>query len=299
MSVQPPNITSKFIGIADKMKQTKDIVKNVSNNQKSKTDQLNKSSEDKKNFLKDQLNISPANAKSAITNAILPLLTQFINAEKSSNALLNRIVNDTKNKLKDKGSVKIINGAITFTPRNPGNYDKFKIDFENKVNRLKKIINTLKKVIDVLTSILKVLKIALIAFKVQMSLQKKRLQVQAVASATNLSAPIPSKPASAIYTIADRISQDVLKSLEAKIDGYILMIGVISSILQIFKKMLNSIKTKLDLLSLTIIQNQNNSPITQTDSSLTQLVDIINAEDELTETEYNNGEKNYIIKIII
>ena len=283
--------------MADKAKK----IKELADKQKEKATQLKKSLVDKQNFLKDQTQINPTNSKAALVSTVLPILTKFINAEKVANVLLNKIINDTKNKLKDKGRVEVNNGAITFTPKNPGNYDKFKQDFENKVNRLKQAINVLKTIINILISLLKILKVALIAFQVQLSLSKKKLQIEAAASAVNLTTPSPAKPLTAKYTIDDRIYSDVIQPLIEKINNYISMISAVTSILQVFQKMINNIKAKLDLLSLTIIQSGTPTSILTENmqSSINNTISTTTSgNNNNIEEEYNNGDKNYTIKII-
>jgi hypothetical protein len=68
------------------------------------------------------------------------------------------------------------------------------------------------------------------------------------------------------------------------------MIGIVQTVLQIFQKMINSLKIKLDTLSLTI--NQGDSSF-QTLSKLDSVVD-----NNQTISEYNNGSKTFTIEII-
>ena len=272
--------------LADKAKK----IKEFGEKQKAKAEQLKKSLADKQNFLKDQSNISAADAKAALAAAVLPLLTKFINAEKAANVVLNKIINDTKKKLKDKGRVEVVNGAITFVPKDQTNYDKFKADFDRKVNRLKKIIKIIKDIIDALVTLLKVIKTALVAFKAYLAITKKKIQAQAITASADLSSPSPSKPLAAKYTIDKQISDDVIKPLEDKIDNYILMASFLQTILQVFQKMVNAIKIKLDTLSLTIVTS--GSPINN------DLQAVIITEQDITDTEYNNGDKTFTIKVI-
>jgi hypothetical protein len=273
-----------------KQQQAQTQAENIKDQQKAKADDLKKSLEDKQNFLKEQTKVDPSSAKKAIIGIVLPLLVKFINAEKSANAVINQLINTTKRKLKDKGRVEVNNGAIVFTPKNPGDYQRFKQDFEKKVNNLKKIVKILKSITDTLLIILKTLKAALLALKVQLALQKKILQAQAAAATADLAGPLPTKPAAAAYTASDRVNEDVIKPLEKKIDDYILMIGIVQTVLQIFQKMINSIKIKLDTLSLTI--NQGDSSF-QTLPKLDSVVD-----NNQTISEYNNGSKTFTIEII-
>jgi hypothetical protein len=81
------------------------------------------------------------------------------------------------------------------------------------------------------------------------------------------------------------------KNLEKKIDDYILLIGIINSILKIFQKLINSVKIKLETLSLTIISTN------PTFTELSQIIDENPIAVSSTEAEYSNGEKQYIIKV--
>lgn len=272
--------------LADKAQKAKEFAEK----QKAKAEQLKKSLADKQNFLKEQAKINPADAKAAIIAVVLPLLTKFINAEKVANAIINKLIRKTKNKLKDKGRVEINGGSIVFYPKNYGDYSRYKRDFDRKVSNLKRTINTLKSIIDKLVTILKILKIALAAFKVYLGLLKKKINALAIASAAELSSPSQSKPITARYNIEKIKYDEVVEPLKQKINDYILMITVVQSILQIFQKMVNSIKIKLDSLSLTI----NSSPfVTNADLQAT-----INSDPQTTDTEYNNGTTNYTIEVI-
>jgi hypothetical protein len=266
-------------------------IDNIKNQQQAKQDTAEKSLNDKQNFLEEQNKTSPTDAKKAIIGIVLPLLTKFISAEKSANAIINKIINSTKRKLRDKGRVEVVGGKITFTPKNPGDYQRFKQDFDRKVNNLKNTVKALKTTVDALTTLLKVLQTALVAFKVLLTLKKKQLQIQAVAASSDLLTPSPVKPAASTYTISDRVSQDMTKNLEKKIDDYILLIGIINSILKIFQKLINSVKIKLETLSLTIISTN------PTFAELSQIIDENPIAVSSTEAEYSNGEKQYIIKV--
>jgi len=261
----------------------------IKGQQQAKADNLKKSLDDKTNFIKEEANTSPSDAKKAIVGIILPLLTKFIKAEKSANAILNKIINDTKRKLKDKGRVEVVNGAITFVPRNPGNYDQFKKDFDRKVSNLKKLIKILKTIVDSILVVLKILKTGLVALKLKLAINKKKLQAQALAASADLASPSPAKPAASTYTVADRIDSDYGKELEDKINNYILMIGFIQTILGIFQKMINAIKIKLDTLSLTI-SNTSQTPLISLSTTIKESI-------IPSEIEYTDGNKEYIIKV--
>lgn len=269
--------------------QTQASAEKIAQDQKAKFDNLSQEAEDKINGLKDKANKIAIDPKAAIIAVVLPLLTKFIKAEKAGNAIINKLIRDTKRKLKNKGRVVVNNGAIVFVPKDKADYTRYKQNFDNKVASLKKIVKTLKTIIDLLIKILKTLKMILIGLKVQLAIQKKKLQAQAAAASADLSGPQPNKPAATAYTTSDRLDEDVTKPLEKKIDEYLLYIAAIQTILQIFQKMINSLKIKLETLSFTISQNSTLTPLNQV---------ITDTMDDLDETEYSDGIKQYTIKVV-
>jgi hypothetical protein len=279
--------------LADKAKK----VKEVAEKQKEKAAQLKKSLSDKKNFLKDQTKINPADARAAVISAVLPILMKFVDAEKVANLLINKLINDTKTKLKDKGRVVVVDGAITFIPKDKANYDQFKADFERKVNQLKSVIKTLKDAINLLMTILKVVKAAVVAFKVYATILKIRLKVQAAASAAELASPSPSKPITIQYLISKQTYDDVIVPLNEKITNYGLIALSLSSILKIYQRLINNIQIKLNTLKLTIVSSSVNDNALIVTNELTNTIDET-TNDELTDTEYSNGEQTYIIRVI-
>lgn len=273
----------------EKLKNAGDKVSELSQQQKEKLDNAKKTLEDKQKFLQDQANIDPATAKTAIVGLVLPLLVKFINTEKIATSIINNLIRTTKKRLKDKGRVEVNGGSIVFYPKNPGDYTRFKKDFDNKVASLKKTVKTLKTIIDSLVTVLKILRVALVALKLQLQLKKKKLLAVAAASGPDLNSPSPVKPIAAQYPINKEIDDQVTKDLEDKINNYILMITVIQSILQIFQRMINSLKIKLELLNFTISLNS----VTKDNVSLN-----IDEIDDAGSTEYSDGTRNYIIEVI-
>lgn len=302
MSLNQPNITNNAFTAASnslnnvqqnaeqKLNNAKDKVNELAQEQKAKLDKAKKALEDKQQFVQDQANIDPSAAKNAIIGLVLPLLTKFINTEKTANAIINKLIKTTKKRLKDKGRVEIRGTEIVFYPRNPGDYSRFKRDFDRKVESLKKIVKTLKTIIDSLVVVLKIIKTTLIALRIQLQVKKKKLLAIAAASSPDLSSPSPAKPIAAQYPIDKEINDQVTKELEDKINNYILMITVIQSILQIFQRMINNLKAKLELLSFNINQNS----VTKSNISL----DIDEIDNAGTTTEYNDGNRNYTIEVI-
>ena len=283
MSLNQPNITNNAFTAASnslnnvqqnaeqKLNNAKDKVNELAQEQKAKLDKAKKALEDKQQFVQDQANIDPSAAKNAIIGLVLPLLTKFINTEKTANAIINKLIKTTKKRLKDKGRVEIRGTEIVFYPRNPGDYSRFKRDFDRKVESLKKIVKTLKTIIDSLVVVLKIIKTTLIALRIQLQVKKKKLLAIAAASSPDLSSPSPAKPIAAQYPIDKEINDQV-------------------SILQIFQRMINNLKAKLELLSFNINQNS----VTKSNISL----DIDEIDNAGTTTEYNDGNRNYTIEVI-
>jgi phage shock protein A len=205
-----------------------------------------------KNFLKDQTNLSSADVKNILTAAAIPLLTQFINTEKVVNLLIDKITNETKKKLEKYGRVEILNGVITFTPKNKGDFEKFAQNFKRKVNSLKTAIAALKKIIDTLVTLLKVIRAGLIALKAYIAILKAKSKSMALLAAAETASPSPSKPATAAYLAFKESTDPIINLLEKKVDDYILMTTTISGILGIFKKIIDKIKEKLDKINVII-----------------------------------------------
>jgi len=267
------------------LENAKNKVDKIAQEQKDKINNYKKTLEDKK----DALSIDPGTVKSTIISIVLPLLTKFINAEKVANTIINKLIRTTKKRLKDKGRVEVNGGSVVFYPKNPGDYLRFKRDFDNKVESLKRLIKTLKTIIDAIVVVLKTAKTILIALRLQLQLRKKKLLITAAASAPDLASPSPAKPIAAKYPIDKEINDQVTKELEDKINNYILMITVIQSILQIFQRMINSLKIKVEQLTFTINQNsvsQSNLSVGDIDSDISE------------PTEYSDGTRNYIIEVI-
>jgi len=297
MNVNQPNITNNAFtaasgsagNVQQNLENNKSKVNQISQEQKEKFENAKKVLENKQQFIQDQANIDPSTAKTAIIGLVLPLLTKFINTEKIASSIINKLIRTTKKRLKDKGRVEVNGGSIVFYPKNPGDYSRFKKDFDNKIANLKKTVKILKTIIDSLVTILKILKVALIALKLQLQIKKKKLLAIAASSGPDLNSPSPVKPIAAQYPLNKEINDQVTKELEDKINNYILMITVIQSILQIFQKMINSLKIKIELLSFTINQN----PVTSNNTSLNP-----NEIDDAGPTEYSDGIRNYIIEVI-
>lgn len=267
------------------LENAKNKVDQISQEQKGKIDGYKKALEDKQNTL----NVDPGTVKSTIVGIVLPLLTKFINTEKVASSIINKLIRTTKKRLKDKGRVEVNGGSIVFYPKNPGDYARFKKDFDTKVASLKRLVKTLKTIVDAIVVVLKTAKILLAALKVQLQLKQKKLLVTAAAASADLAGPSPAKPAAAAYPVDKEVNDQVTKELEEKINNYILMITVIQSILQIFQRMINSLKIKVEQLSFNINQN----PVSQANLSVGDIDD-----DFSIPTTYSDGTRNYRIEVI-
>ena len=256
----------------EKLNKSEETINKTKEKQKKKKEDLEKAVNDKANFLKDQTKVSPAGAKAAIVAVLLPVLSNFINAEKSANKIINRLINKTKKQLKNKGRVVVNGGKIVFTPKDNGNYQKFKQDFDNKVKSLKKTINILKTTLDTLLTLLKVILAALAAARAYLAILKARLASGDPTVAAEAAAQIP--------------------PIEEKIKDYILITTVLTAILSVFQRLVNRILTKLNTLSLTITSQPSNN-------LNEDLINSINEKSTQTLTyEYTSiDNKEYIIRI--
>lgn len=275
---------------AAKAKKAKELIEK----QKKKLEDLKKAANDKINFLKDQTKTSPAQIKAIAIAILLPILSKFINAEKAANAIINKLINTTKKQLKNKGRVEVTNGTITFTPKNPGNYETFKANFDRKVKNLKNIVQILKTNIDTLLKILKIMKVALAATNVYILILKAKMKKLAAQAAVEAASASPSKPANAKYLAFKEANESVIKELEKKLEDYTLTITAAAAILSIFQRLINKILDKLNTLKLIINQPNTSGTISS---------DLINTLDASTtenlEYEYTGiDNKEYIIKII-
>jgi hypothetical protein len=265
------------------------------NDQLSKLKELNKkrlddlrNANNPEEFLKSQSDIDFKAAANAVISIVLPLLIQFINSERSANLIVNKLINDSKKQLRNKGSFVVINGAITFTPLDNANYQRYKDNFDRRVKTLKNIVKTLKNIVDNLLRILRLVRIALTAFQVLLSTIDKKQKAQAIAASAEQSSPSPTKPLTAKYLLDKEISQIKVEKLKQKIDKYTSTVDFILAIIPILQNLINNLKIKLDQLSFTITSN--NQPL----ENISNLID----NESSTETEYDVDDKTYIIKVI-
>lgn len=241
-------------------------------------------------FLKQQEMMSKAEAINAVSAVVLPILMKFVNAEKIANSIINKLLNDTKKKIKDKGRVEIVDGTITFTPKDKANYQRYKNNFDNKVSRLKRVVSILKSIIDALVTVLKVVQIALAAFNLLLKTKKAKLNAEAVAANANLQISQVSYPAAGKWITDKQISDGLMKPLEDKIEQYMLMIQFINKILGIFKKVIDMLKIKLEKLHFNI----NQQPIT-TSTDLNKTLDETSPEESASDENYESAGRSYTI----
>lgn len=292
MSINRPNITNNPFqaaagasmnnNIQDRVKNNQDKIKQLSQEQQDKFDNL-------PNSLQDQNNTSVV--KTAVTGILTSLINKFINSDKVINATINNLIKKTKRKLNNKGRTEVKNDSIViFYPKFSGDFSPYSRDFERKKLKLQRTIKTLKTIINSISITLKLVKTALSILQIQLQIKKKKLLATAIASGPDLASPSPSKPIAAQYPTNKELNDQVFKQQEDKINNYILLITFIQSTLQTLQQILNRAKIKVDRLSFNINVDPTLSPI------LPQ--EIINNEEETGSTLYNNGTRNYTIEVI-
>jgi len=281
---------------AEREKKIKGDIEKAKKRAKEKADELKKSATDAKSFLKDQSNVSPSNLKTLLLSAILPIVTKFINNDKVVNTVLDTLFNQVTKNLQSQGRVDINNGRIVFTPKNPGDYSKYKINFDNKVNSLKQTLTTLYNLLGVLSTLLKVAKAGVAALQIQLIIQEKKLQIQAIASAAELGSPSPTKPITAKYQVDFNTFVATKKEKEDKIILYTALISYLDAMIKICRGILNKIQVRLNRLSFTIVQQSTQS---ETNNSLANTITNQTSQLDLSEEFINNdGTKTYTIKTI-
>jgi hypothetical protein len=291
MSINRPNITnnpfqaaagSAMNNIQDKFKSNQDKVKQISQEQQDKFDNLS-------NSLQDQNN--PTVAKTAVIGILTSLIIKFINNDKVINATISNLIKKTKKKLNNKGRTEVKNDSIViFYPKFSGDFSPYKKDFERKKLKLQRTLKTLKVILNSISVTLKLVKTALTILQVQLQIKKKKLLVTAAASSPDLASPSPSKPIAAQYPINKELNDQLFKQQEDKINNYILLITFIQSTLQTLQQILNRAKIKVDRLSFNINVDPTITP--------TSPQEIINNDEETESNLYNNGVRNYIIEVI-
>ncbi len=292
MSINRPNITNNPFQAAANSAMTnnsqianKDKVKQISQEQKDKFDNL-------QNSLQEQGDMAKSAAKTAVIGILMSLITKFINTDKIIDAVISNLIKKTKKKLNNKGRVEVKNKSIViFYPKFSGDFSPYKKEFEIKKVKLLKTIKILKTIISSISVVLKLIKTALAILQIQLQFKKKKLLVTAAASSPDLASPSPSKPVAAQYPINKELNDQVFKQLEDKINNYILLITFIQPTIQTLQQMLTRSKSKVERLSFNINVDPTTTPTPNQEPSLI-------SDEEPTSTLYNNGVKDYIIEVI-
>lgn len=250
-----------------------------------------------RNFLKEQSKLSPADLKNILAAVVLPILSKFINAEKLANALINKIINEAKKKLSKYGRVEVRNGTIYFTPINKNSdFTKYVENVKKKLDTVKKIIADLKKIVDTLTTTLKVIKAGLVAIKLYIAVLKAKLKKLAAKAAIEASSPSSSKPNTAAYLAFKEATDPIITTLEKKVDDYILMATAISSILSVFKRLIDRLKQKLDRFNIIIITSPD-MIANPDDPTVSVNPSSSNINEDSTEVYEDMNGREYIIRI--
>jgi hypothetical protein len=285
----------------DKTKSGEDQLNKIKELNKAKYQAL-KNANDPSNFLQELNKPTAASVTNKITSLVLPLLMQFVNAEKIAQALIDKLINDTKKQLKNKGRVDVINGSITFTPKDKQNYQRFKDNFDRKVSILKTIVSVLKITVDTLNTILKISQTALTAIQVYLKLIKLNFSlIETPAASIDLASSNWNKPVAANWVIDKEIKDELIKKIEDKIQEYVTMISFLQSILQVLKKLIDTIKIKLDQLNFTITSASTPSSTSSSNEAAKELSKSLNESPVATaptEIEYDNGIRSYIIRVV-
>jgi hypothetical protein len=206
---------------------------------------------------------TPAELKSTLLAIATPLFLKLINTDAISDRLINTLVRSTTNQLKQKGRVDIQGGTITFTPIQPGNYDIFKQNFDQKVDNLKKAMTSLKKTVDAISLILKFLRIGVSAIRVIRSIIKKKKQTLAKTASAELASPSPIKPTFSIYMATKEEDDDREKDLDKKLEAYTDVLIIVNGMLGVSKNIVNQLQIKINSLNININNQQPATPSTQ------------------------------------
>jgi hypothetical protein len=277
--------------IKNKLDKVAKQIKDRKDKEKKKSEELEKSLNDKNGFLKDQAKQNVKGLKNTITSILTPILLQFIRAENIADLLIKKLEKDTRKQLQNKGTLTVIGGQFTFTPSDTGNYSTFKTNFDKRVYSIKKSIDTLNKMIGILTNIIKILNLSLSAIKLFIKIKTKKRLAQQLTIATDLASPSPAKTSGPLLIEVNRSLEQLSKD-EKKVETYQAAITAAQLFLNIFKEMVLKIKTKVEQLRFEIINNSSNS----SDDISNQLIDEIIPVDE---NYVSSDGKTYILKPIL
>jgi len=294
---QLQNFTSKLPNsneVKNKLDKTQKQIKDRKDKEKKKSEELEKSLDDKKGFLKDQVGQTAKNAKLQIATIATPILMSFIRAENIADLLIKKLTKDTKKQLQNKGTLTIENGVFTFTPSNPGNYSVFKSNFDRRVSNLKRTISTLNNIVTTLNNIVKILNIALTVIKLYIKVKQRLMLARLARITAELASPSPSKPTTGLALFNTIRSLQQLEKDNKKVDQYQAAIIALQLFLTIFKEMIAKIQIKVNQLQFNIATE---SPNTDNSDLTSALADANRAVPDTEEYTSNNG-KSYILKLI-
>ena len=291
--------------VKNKLDKTQKQIKDRKDKEKQKAKDLEKSLDDKKGFLKDQVKQSTKDSKAKLAALATPILLRFIRAENIADILIKKLTKDTKKQLQNKGTLTIENGVFTFTPSNPGNYSVFKNNFDRRVSNIKRTISDLNAIINLLNNLIKTLNIALSLIVLYIKIKTRIIQIKRTTLRTTIRAIAPPAvvPGSLLVEL-DRLNDQLddkkpgsIANVGKKIETYQAVITSLQLFLGIFKEMLTKIKAKIDRLQFNIVLSDNNSGvgINSLNISLTEANISVPSEEEYTSA----GGKSYILKLVI
>lgn len=277
-----------------------EAVKKRSEKQKQKAGEFEKSLNDKKGFLKDQVGQTAKSAQGVITGLLTPVLMSFVRAENIADLLIKKLTKDTKKQLQNKGTLTIENGTFTFVPNDSSNYTTFKNNFDRRVSNIKKSVATLHNIINILTNVIKALNIALSVIKIYIKVKQKVLLIKLGRISAELAAPSPggAKPTAGSTLLSIIRSLQQLEKDNKKVETYQNAITAAQLFLTIFKEMLSKIQIKINQLQFNIVNNPNQTvgvnEIKDLESTLLGSAVSVPAE----ENYVNNNGKTYILKLV-
>lgn len=277
---------------------TAEAIKKRSEKQKQKAGEFEKSLDDKKGFLKDQVGQTAKSAQGVITGLLTPVLMSFVRAENIADLLIKKLTKDTKKQLQNKGTLTIENGVFTFVPNDSSNYTIFKNNFDRRVSNLKRTVSTLQNIINILNNIIKGLNIALSVIKIYIKIKQKLLLTKLARISAELAAPSPggAKPTAGVtlFQIIRQLQQ--LEKDNKKVDTYQAAITAAQLFLTIFKEMLSKIQIRINQLQFNIVNDSN--PTSSNNSDLQASLAGTAISVPADENYVNNNGKTYILKLV-
>lgn len=283
-----------------------EAVKKRLEDQKQKANDFEKSLNDKKGFLKDQVKQTAKDTKNIIAGILTPVLMSFVRAENIADLLIKKLTRDTKKQLQNKGTLTIENGVFTFTPSNPGNYSIFKSNFDRRVSNLKKTISTLQNIVNTLNNVIKGLNIALSVMKIYVKIKIKVLQVKknTLQTAINSIVPpamVPGPLIVQLNTINNQLDPNIkgtIANTNKKIETYQAAITAAQLFLSIFKEMLSKLQVRINQLQFNIVNDSNPTLGTNEIANLESTLAGTATSVPTDENYISNSGKTYILKLV-